>query len=186
MQSLAKVFEVVAGIQVGSRRNSRGRIPPCLTRKYFSGRLGVFARVARNKSRRRSSNRVPVPSRVQPVLKSAAALLRRTVRLRSRFQIILNIVIDWRHVCTILYAYVKGGGGRGEWNKTYATLILSEGSINDDFNQPVITIKYINVRRINSTRMGEGEGGIRSLTRLLCGQLCAHSNLIVCIIYLAS
>lgn len=37
VQSLAKVFEVVAGIQVGSRRNSRGRIPPCLTRKYFSG-----------------------------------------------------------------------------------------------------------------------------------------------------
>lgn len=66
-----------------------------------------------------------------------------------------------------------------------------KGRINDDFNQPVITIKYINVRRINSTRERKGgkggrEGGTRSLTRLLCGQLCAHSNLIVCIIYLAS
>lgn len=36
-----------------------------------------------------------------------------------------------------------------------------KGRINDDFNQPVITIKYINVRRINSTRERRGEGGGR-------------------------
>lgn len=34
-----------------------------------------------------------------------------------------------------------------------------KGRINDDFNQPVITIKYINVRRINSTRERRGGKG---------------------------
>ena len=133
VQSLAKVFEVVAGIQVGTRRNSRGRIPPCLTRKYFSGGF-VFSLVGWISKEivveSFSSNSLPLL-----VASSTCPAHLVVTRLRSRFRIILNIVIDWRHVCTILYAYVKGGE-RG-WNKTYATLTLSEGGINDDFNQPM-------------------------------------------------
>lgn len=75
VQSLAKVFEVVAGIQVGSRRNSRGRIPLCLTRKYFSGmepRFRSLLRGIRISGRRSYPNRFSLHPWPVPVIESAA------------------------------------------------------------------------------------------------------------------
>lgn len=168
VQSLAKVFEVVGGIQVGFRRNSRGRIPLSLTRKYFSRISGnvsltFYATINVNASRRISSKRNrrnrSLHSRLVPSIRARKCRVR-TAAI-ARFQIIINassLVIGDTFYNSMRVRTEGGEGGEDGTKRTY-TLILSERRINgDDFNQPVITIKYINVRRINSTREG-GKGG---------------------------
>lgn len=128
VQSLAKVFEVVGGIQVGFRRNSRGRIPLSLTRKYFSGISGsisltFYVTINVNASRRISSKRRIVEIVLSPVSSIRAPKCR--VHARVRRSLVSKLLNTSSFVIRDTFynsmRVRKGEGGEGEGDGTKRT-----------------------------------------------------------------